>query len=245
MEVMFPDIPEYRFILRGLCDNVFPAYPKFQCDSFDSREYNAESDIAFVSAPLAVIMMGKYLTLGAGAVFSYFSGPILINPDEKNTELYIRKEDFYSRHYARIFLGDVTLKEGEEGYPALLEPRLAIMSGPFPYPKVDLYSKWSALAGYLPLPLYCGIIKKDLMEVKGIVEEAIGASVKYALSNSDTLIKDIAHLHGMKNVDMLKRAILNFVNRNSLSMAPEELEALGVLRKEMVNRSIKVEDLLL
>ncbi|MEM0073979.1 MAG: MqnA/MqnD/SBP family protein [Thermoplasmatales archaeon] len=245
MEVMFPDTPEYRFILRGLCDNVFPAYPKFQCDSFDSREYNVESDIAFLPAPLAVVMMDRYLVLNAGAVFSYFSGPILINSNEKYTELYIRKDDFYSRHYARIFLGDVILKEGEEGYPAILEPRLAIISGPFPYPKVDLYSKWSAFAGSLPLPLYCGIIKKDLREAKEIVEEAIGASVRYALSNSDTLIKDIAHLHGVKNVDILKRAILNFVNRNSLSMAPEELEALGILKKEMLNRNIKIEDLLL
>ncbi|MEM0127933.1 MAG: MqnA/MqnD/SBP family protein [Thermoplasmatales archaeon] len=202
-----------------------------------------QSDIAFIPSPLAVLKMNQYFMLSAGAIFSYFSGPIVVNPGETFNELYVRKEDFYSRHYAKIFLKDAILKEGE-GYPAVFEPRLAIMLGPFSYPKTDLYSAWSSLAESLPLPLYCGMIKRELRDVKKIVEEAIRTSVKYALNNSDLLIKDIAHLQGIKNVDMLKRVILNFVNRDTLSMAADEVEAIGILKNAIESRNIKPEDLI-
>ncbi|MGC8644812.1 MAG: MqnA/MqnD/SBP family protein [Thermoplasmata archaeon] len=243
MEVKFPEIPEYRFMLNALCGNIFPSFPRFRCDPLDSMSGLEDADVAFVPAPVALARSDSYVILSAGAIFSYLTGPVIVSPVEGYKELQVRRDDFFSRSYARIFLSGIAIKEGD-GYPAILEPRLAILSSPFPYPKVDLYSSWASITENLPLPLYCGIIRRDIRETRGIVEEAVRASVKYALNNADLLVKEIAHLHGIRSTDLLKRVVLNFINKNTLSMAVDEREAIEALRGVMEKKGIGVHDLM-
>jgi|GEM_PF-3504519 hypothetical protein len=242
MDIRYPDIAEYRFILDALCGNIFPSFPRFRCEAVASLSEGLEADISFVPAPLAVAKSESHLILSSGSIFSYFSGPIIVAPREEYTELYVPRDDFYSVFFARVFMPGISIKEGDD-YPSLLEPRLAILRSPFPYPKIDLYSSWASVASNLPIPIYCGIIRKEMEEAKRIAEDAIRASVKYALNNSDLLIKEIAHIHDVKNVDLLKRVVLNFVNKNTLSMAQEEVEAIQALKRAMDEKHVVLDDL--
>ncbi|MEM0135737.1 MAG: hypothetical protein QXU18_11035, partial [Thermoplasmatales archaeon] len=96
------------------------------------------------------------------------------------------------------------------------------------------------VADNLPFPLYSGMIKKSAENLRGIVEEAISSSVKYALNNSSQIISDIASIYGIENFDMLKRVMFQFVNKNTLSITDEELESIKVLNQEMENKGYTV-----
>jgi predicted solute-binding protein len=126
------------------------------------------------------------------------------------------------------------------GFPAIMEPRLAMLSHGSTPEKFDLYNKWSRIASDLPFPLYSAIIKKSEKDLKGTVEDAIGASVKYALNNASDIIREIAVAHGIENFEMLKRVIFHFVNKNTFSITEEELESLRALNREMENKGFPV-----
>lgn len=239
MEIVFPDVPEYHFILKGLCSDKFPSYPKFHCDALTEFDEELRADIAFVPAPVAVLNSRNYVLLKAGNIFSYFSGPQIINARGDESELFVGEHDFVSRYYVKILLEGVKIKAGS-GFPAIMEPRVAMLSIRGTAEKFDLYNKWSGIANDLPFPLYSAIIKKSERSLKGTVEEAIGASVKYALNNASDIIREIAVAYGIENFEMLKRVIFHFVNKNTLSITEEELESLRALNREMGNKGFQV-----
>ncbi len=239
MEIVFPDVPEYHFILKGLCSDKFPQYPKFHCDALTEFDEELRTDIAFVPAPLAILNFNNYSLLKAGNIFSYFSGPQIINSRGDEGEVFVGEHDFLSRYYVRILMDGVHIKEGS-GSPAIMEPRVAMLSLRRTPDKFDLYNKWSRIANDLPFPLYSALIKRSEKDLKGTVEDAISASVKYALNNASDLIREIAVAHGIENIEMLKRVIFHFVNKNTLSITEEELESLRALNREMGNKGFRV-----
>lgn len=239
MEIVFPDVPEYHFILRGLCSDRFPSYPKFHCEALTEFEGDLQAEIAFVPAPVAILNSDNYILLRAGNIFSYFSGPQIFSSREDADELFVSEHDFVSRYYAEILLGEVNIKKGK-GLPVIMEPRIAMMSVRDATEKFDLYNKWAKVADDLPFPLYSGIIKKSARNLKEMVENAIGVSVKYGLNNASDIIKDIAVVHGIENFEMLKRVIFHFVNKNTLSITEEEMESLRALSREMENKGFPV-----
>ncbi|MGC8561831.1 MAG: MqnA/MqnD/SBP family protein [Thermoplasmata archaeon] len=239
MEIVFPDVPEYHFILRGLCSDRFPSYPKFHCEALTEFEGHLQAEIAFVPAPVAILNSDNYILLRAGNIFSYFSGPQIFSSQEDADELFVSEHDFVSQYYAKILLGEVNIKKGK-GSPVIMEPRIAMMSVRDATEKFDLYNKWAKVADDLPFPLYSGIIKKSARNLKEMVENAIGVSVKYALNNASDIIKDIAIVHGIENFGMLKRVIFHFVNKNTLSITEEEMESLRALGREMENKGFHV-----
>ncbi len=242
MEIIFPDVPEYHFILKGLCSDKFPSYPKFRCEPVSEFDEKIDSDVAFVPSPIAIMNSHDYLFLRAGNIFSYFSGPQIFSDRTDHTELFVDQRDFVSEYYAKIFLEGVEVRRGE-GSPMIMEPRIAMMSDRAGLPKIDLYGRWSSVAKDLPFPLYSAMIKKSIGELRGIVEEAIHASVRYGLTNSSDTIKEIAMMYGVENVEMLKRVMFQFINKNTLSMSDEEMESLRVLNEEMENRCYPVSHL--
>ncbi len=242
MEIIFPDVPEYHFILRGLCSDKFTSYPKFRCEPVSEFEEKVTSDVAFVPAPIAIMNSHDYLFLRAGNIFSYFSGPQIFSDKTEHNELFVDRWDFVSEYYAKILLKGVEVRRGE-GSPRIMEPRIAMMSGQTGIPKIDLYGKWSSLAKDLPFPLYSGMIRKSSKELRGIVEGAIHASVKYGLTNSSETIKEIAMMYGVENVELLKRVMFQFINKNTLKMSDEEMESLRILSEEMEKRGFPVSNL--
>lgn len=242
MELVFPDSPEYHFILKGLYSDKFATYPKFRCEALSNFEDDLTADVAFLPAPLAILNSRNYDFLRAGNIFSYFSGPQIFPSEQENKDLFVSDRDFVSEYYARILLNDVTLKRGK-GSPMIMEPRIAMMSEQRDTKKVDLYAKWNKIANNLPLPLYSGMIKKSSVDLKSIVEDAINASVRYALDNSSEIIKDIATMYGIENLELLKRVMFQFINKNTLAMSEDEVESLEVLNGEMGNRGFAVSDL--
>jgi predicted solute-binding protein len=242
MEIIFPDVPEYQFILKGLCSEKFPSYPKFQCEALSQFEEELDADIIFVAAPVAMLNSRNYSFLRAGNIFSYFSGPIIFSPEKENREIYVRERDFVSKYYAKILLTEVNIIIGD-GFPAVMEPRNALLFPESEYRKYDLYDRWAKVTGNLPFPLYSGLIKNSIADFKGIVEGAIGASIKYALDNSSTLIRDIATSFSIQNIEMLKRAIFHFINKNTLAISDEEIESLKALNEEMRNQGYPVSKL--
>jgi hypothetical protein len=239
MEIVFPDIPEYHFILKGLYSDKFTLYPKFHCEATTDFDQEITADVAFLPAPIAMMNAHNYALLKTGNIFSYFSGPQLFSPLKEFNEVFIDKRDFVSEYYARILLKGVNVRKGD-GSPALMEPRIAMMSPQTNQEKMDLYEHWRTLANSLPFPLYCGMIRKSARGLKGIVEDAINASVKYALNNSSDVIKEIAMMHRIENFELLKRVMFQFINKNTLAISEEEMESLRVLNREMENRGFPV-----
>jgi hypothetical protein len=242
MEIVFPDIPEYHFILKGLCSDKFTAYPRFECDAVADFDKEITADIAFVPAPFAMMSAHGYVLLKAGNIFSYFSGPQLLSPQKENKEIFVGEKDFVSEYYAKILLKDVGVRRGD-GFPALMEPRIAMLNAHEIREKIDLYEKWRVLANDLPFPLYCGMIKRSAKGLKEIVEGAINASVKYALNNSSDIIKEIAMMQRIENFELLKRVMFQFINRNTLAITEEEVESLRALNREMENMGFAVSKL--
>jgi len=242
MKVIFPDVPEYHFILRGLCSEKFPQYPKFHCEALSQFEEGFKADIVFAAAPLAMLNSSNYSFLRAGNFFSYFSGPVILSSTMENREIHVSGRDFLSKYYAKILLKESNITVGE-GFPALMEPRLALLIPETGYRKYDLYNAWRKIAGDLPFPLYSGLIKDSISDLKGIVEDAIDASIRYALDNSSMLIRDIATSFGIQNIEMLKRVIFHFINKNTLIISEEEVESLKALNQEMRNQGYPVSKL--
>ena len=242
MEIVFPDIPEYHFILKGLYSNQFPSYPRFRCEPVTDFETTLKADVAFVPAPVAILNSGDYLFLKTGNIFSYFSGPQIYSNELTGNELFVNEKDFVSEYYAKILLNGVSVRRGD-GYPKIVEPRIALLNYQPGLPKIDLYGKWNNFADNLPFPLYSAMIKRPLSNLKGIVEEAIHSSIKYALDNSPWIIKDIATMCGIENVEMLKRVMFQFINKNTLSISEEEVESLKALEQEMGNKGYRVSSL--
>lgn len=242
MEVSFPDIPEYHFILKGLCGNIFTSYPKFQCEPLLDFEENIEADIVFAPAPVAMLNSHSYVIMRSGSIFSYFSGPSIFSIEGRFNELYVREKDFISYYYARLFLKNVRILKGN-GFPAIIEPRLCLLNLNTQYRKEDLYGRWSIVAGNLPFPLYVGLIKNELKDSKEIVENAINSSIKYSLENFSAIIKDLAAISHTENVEMLKRTVLHFVNKHTMRMGMDEADALIALKNEMENSGFPVAEL--
>ena len=242
MEIAFPDVPEYHFILRGLYSDKFTSYPKFQCEALTEFGNELTADVAFVPAPIAIQNSHNYLFLRVGNIFSYYSGPQILSAQPDVKELFVSNDDFISEYYAKILLNDVTVRKGD-GFPAIMEPRIVMLSEPSGYPKIDLYGKWKSVANNLPFPLYSGLIKKSIKDLKGIVEGAVNASIKYALDNSSEIIKDIATMYGIENIEMLKRVMFQFINKNTLSISEDEIQSLNALNREMETRGYAVSNL--
>ncbi len=242
MELEFPDIPEYHFILRGLCSDKFAAYPKFQCEAVTAFEEELTADVAFVPAPIAILNSHNYIFLRSGSIFSYFSGPQIFASQQKNDELFVSEKDLVSEYYVKILLDEVTIKKGE-GFPTVMEPRIAMLGGQSGSTKFDLYGKWTEVADKLPFPLYSGIIKRSAKDLKTLIEEAVSASVKYALNNAPEVMKDIATMFSVENYEMLKRVMFQFVNKNTLSISEDEVKSLRALKEQMKNKGYAVSDL--
>ncbi len=242
MEIVFPDIPEYHFILKGLYTDQFASYPKFHCEPVTDFGTTLEADVAFVPSPVAILNSDDYVFLKTGNIFSYFSGPQIYSKEPENHELFVNEKDFVSEYYAKILLGNVSVRKGD-GFPKIMEPRIALLNYQPGYPKIDLYGKWNDAASNLPFPLYSGMIRRTLRNLKEIVEEAVHSSIKYALDNSPSIIKDIATMYGIENVEMLKRVMFQFINKNTLSISDEEVESLKALSREMDNKGYRVNKL--
>lgn len=242
MELEFPDIPEYHFILKGLCSDKFAAYPRFQCEAATAYGEELTADVAFVPAPIAVLNSHNYIFLRSGSIFSYFSGPQIFASEQKNDELFVSEKDLVSEYYAKILLDEVTIKKGE-GFPTIVEPRIAMLGGQSGRTKFDLYAKWMEVADKLPFPLYSGIIKRSVTELKGLIEEAVNESVKYALNNVSEVTKDIATTFSIENYEMLKRVMFQFVNKNTLSISEDEVKSLMALKEQMKKKGYAVSDL--
>ncbi|MDA8055673.1 MAG: hypothetical protein M0Z77_08535 [Thermoplasmatales archaeon] len=242
MEIVFPDIPEYHFILKGLSSDKFVSYPKFHCEAIVEFDRELTADVAFVPAPFAILNSHNYIFLRTGNIFSYFSGPRIFSVQGEDKELYVNEQDFVSQFYAKILLGDVSTKKGE-GFPMIMEPRIAMLKDQNAPVKIDLYSKWTVVANDLPFPLYSGLIRKSAKPLREMVEGAITASVKYALNNSSGIIKDIATMYGIENIEMLKRVLFQFINKNTLSISEDEVASLKVLNQEMERRGYAVSSL--
>lgn len=239
MKIVFPDVPEYHFILKGLYSDKFASYPKFKSTPILEFEEDIDSDIVFAPAPIAVLNSRNYVFLRVGNIFSYFSGPLILSGQKEDREYFVRKEDPLSEHYAKILLGDVSISKGD-GFPAILEPRLALLGELSELSKFDLYEKWREMTDNVPFPLYLGLMRDTLTDLKGIVEEAVRSSIKYALDNSSSLIKEIASFYGIENIEMLKMAILRFINKNTMDISEEEVDSLRALSKEMRNSGFHV-----
>lgn len=242
MDLVFPDTPEYHFILKGLCSNVFATYPKFRCDPKSNFEDKVEGDIVFVPAPVAVLNSDRYIVLKSGGIFSYFSGSSIFSSENQFDTLYVRRRDFVSVYYAKLLLTDKRILRGE-GFPALIEPRLSFFNVNSPQKVDDLYKRWSKAVGNLPFPLYVGMIEKELKESKELLENAINSSIKYSLDNFSSSAKEIALSFHIENLGMLKRAILHFVNKNTMTMGDDEIDALMALNNEMKNSGYPVHEL--
>jgi hypothetical protein len=242
MELEFPDIPEYHFILKGLCSDKFPAYPRFQCEAVTAFEDELTADVAFVPAPIAVLNSHGYIFLRSGSVFSHFSGPQIFASQEKNDELFVSEKDLVSEYYAKILLDEVAIKKGE-GFPTIVEPRIAMLGGQSGSTKFDLYSKWAEFADKLPFPLYSGIIKRSAKDLKVLIEEAVNASVKYALDNASEVTRDIATMFSVENYEMLKRVMFQFVNKDTISISEDEVKSLMALKERMEKKGYAVSDL--
>lgn len=243
MEIVFPDIPEYRFILNGLCSDKLPRFPKFSCESVSRVNNRLNSDVAFVPAPLALINSREYTMIRAGNIFSYFSGPQIFSTDQNYSELFVRRDDHVSSLYVSILLNGITTKVGD-GEPCVLEPRIIMLGGTTGKSKADMYNNWSSHAGNLPFPLYVGVIKRSEINLREIVEQAIRSSVKYSLDNSSDVIREIATLYGIENIHMLKRVIFHFINKNTLSISEEEIESLATLGNLMKSKGFDVTDVI-
>lgn len=242
MDLLFPDTPEYHFILKGLCSGQFPAYPKFLCNPASEFDERLEGEIVFSPAPLAILNSDRYLALNTGNIFSYFSGPIVLSTEKDNDKLFVRESDFVSPYYAKFLLEKVHLEKGDS-FPAILEPRLALLTAETGYQKNDLYKTWESTAPSLPFPLYMGLIRKDLKDLKGIVEDALKSSIRYSFDHSSAVVKDIATLFFIENSELLKRVIFNFVNKNTISIGEDEKEALKSLKVKMENHGYPVSDI--
>jgi len=242
MEITFPDVPEYHFILMALCRNTFTSFPKFRCEPQSDPGEMPGPEIAFLPAPVAMLNSQNYVILKSGNIFSYFSGPTIFSASETVNELHIHDKDFTSYHYAKIFFKNYTVIR-DQGFPALVEPRLSLLNPGLGQKKMDLYHLWTKVADNLPFPLYVGMIKNEIIDFKEIVEKAINQSIRFSLENFSTVVKDISSASQIENVEILKRVILHFVNKNTMHMGNEEIEALIALRNEMENSGFPVSEL--
>ncbi|MCL4333525.1 MAG: hypothetical protein M1290_05140 [Candidatus Thermoplasmatota archaeon] len=239
MEIVFPDIPEYHFILKGLYSDKLPSYPRFHCEAITDFNRDIKADVAFLPAPIAMMNARDYVLLKSGNIFSYYSGPQLFSPLNEMKGVFVWEKDLVSEYYAKIFIKGVSIIKGQ-GYPALVEPRIAMMTSQTGREKIDLYGSWRTSADNLPFPLYCGMIRSSARGLKELVEDAVKASVKYALDNSSEVIKEIAMAHSIENFELLKRVMFQFINKNTFAITEEEIESLTTLNREMENKGFTV-----
>lgn len=104
--------------------------------------------------------------------------------------------------------------------------------------KVDLGEWWEKETG-MPIPLGCIVIRKSLgNEVKSDIEKMIRSSVEYAFAHREASSEFIRQHAQEMDDDVIKQHIELYVNRFSIDLGDEGLEAVRVLEKLAVGRGI-------
>ncbi len=241
MEIIYPDIIEYNFILRGLCSDRSISQFEFTCESYQESEEKMEGDIMFLPAPLAVRKLDKYSILNSGSVFSYFSGPSIMLTVRDFSDVYVRKGDMLSFYYGKLLGSKYRIIIGS-GEPVLTEPGRILELYNKNTEKIDLYEEWGKITNFLPMPLYLGLISNEILDLKSQIERLIYTSIKNSLENFSTVTDDIYRERKISNPDMVKMIILQYVNKRSINMGKEENEAIEFLRN-LMNKSSLLEEL--
>ncbi len=94
----------------------------------------------------------------------------------------------------------------------------------------DLGEFWTKSTS-LPVPLGCICIRRDLIELKAQVEEAIRASVKYAFDNPEETLPYVKSMAQYLQDDVLQKHIYAFVNEYSYDISTIKNQLLENLQK--------------
>lgn len=232
MEIIHPDIIEYNFILRKLCQGTWSSRLEISCQSYRECDEDIEGDVLFLPAPVALKKLDNYSILNSGNIFSYFSGPSIMLTVTPEKSVYVRKGDLVSLYYGKMLSKEFDIIVGT-GEPVLTEPGRILELYNSGIGRIDLYEKWGNRTNYLPMPLYLGIINKGLAEVKGSLEKIVLTSIKDSLDDFNTVSDDIYREKRISNPDIAKMIILQFVNKRSISIGEEEIEAIKMLAQIM------------
>ncbi len=235
MEIIHPDNIEYNFILKGLCVSQSISQMEFRCEGYQECDENMEGDIMFLPAPVAVRKLDNYSILNSGNIFSYFNGPSIMLTVKDFENVYVKKGDLLSFYYGKILTSRYRIIIGN-GEPVLTEPGRIMEFYNKNMEKMDLYEEWGRITNFLPMPLYIGLINNNLLEIKPQVEKSIYSSIKNSLENFNSVTEEIYRERRVSNPDLVKMIILQYVNKRSIDMGKEELEAIEFLRNIM-NRS--------
>jgi predicted solute-binding protein len=234
MEIVHPDNIEYNFILKGLCTGASISKIEFRCESYQECDENMEGDIMFLPAPMAVRKLDNYSMLNSGNIFSYFNGPSIMLTVKDFDNVYVKKGDLLSFYYGKVLTSRYKIIIGN-GEPVLTEPGRIMELYNKNIEKIDLYEEWGRMTNFLPMPLYIGLINNNFLEIKTQVEKLIYSSIKNSLENFNSVAEEIYRERKASNPDLVKMIILQYVNKRSIDMGKEELEAIDFLRNLMKN----------
>ncbi len=237
MEIIYPDIAEYNFILKGICSAPLSSSSGVKCESYSECVEGTEGDVLFLPAPIAIRKLMNYTILDSGNIFSYFSGPSIMLTISEFNNVYVKKGDHISYYYGKLLGGKFNIIKGE-GEPVLVEPgRILEMYNPTTK-KIDLYEAWGSLSNFLPMPLYLGLINNNIIDMKSQVEKMIYNSLKNSFNNFNSIIDEIYRERMTSNPDIIKMIVLQYVNKRSLNLGEEELEAIKFLKKIMEDKGM-------
>lgn len=244
MEIIHPDNIEYNFILRKLCQGAGSPRLDITCESYDECYEDIEGDILFLPAPVALRKLDNYSLLSSGNIFSYFSGPSIMLTVIPEKRVYVRKGDLVSFYYGKLLGKKFEIVVGT-GEPALTEPGRILELYNQGTGKIDLYEEWGNRTNFLPMPIYLGVINNVLEEIKDNIEKMIFTSIKDSLDNFNSVSDSIYREKRISNPDIARMIILQFVNKRSIIIGDEEMEAIKMLAQMMqengmLNSSIKI-----
>ncbi|MCL4412722.1 MAG: hypothetical protein M1526_05150 [Candidatus Thermoplasmatota archaeon] len=239
MKIIYPDIIEYEFILKEMCEgrNLFQL--PFDCESVSGDLEEFEEDIMFLPTPLALKKTDRYVFLETGGIFSYFTGPSIVKTVRDFSKVYVRKGDHICYYYGTMLMKDMEFEVGE-GEPSITEPARILEYYNPNTEKIDLYERWGESSDYLPMPLYSGLLRNDLVGIKDKVEKSILSSIRYSLHNFAFVLDEIYKEKQTSRPDISKMIVLQYVNKRTMQMEEEEREAIRFLWKMMVENGYDI-----
>ncbi|MGB9668241.1 MAG: MqnA/MqnD/SBP family protein [Thermosulfidibacteraceae bacterium] len=222
-----------------------------EMEELNQMALNENVDVVKVSAGIYPLIKGRYEILGVGNAFGIEDGPILVAKNKmdpkdikklgipgKTTTAYLLFKKFFGEPE------EVVVMNYDEIIPSILEDKvdagILIHEGRLIYKNfnltlvADLLELWQNKHGQrCPLPLGLIVIRHEIRELKGCIEEEIKNSLLHSENNYDRVIEFILNQHPILTKKMVEEYIRKFVNRYTYHLPKEGLKSLFLLFEEL------------
>ncbi len=260
MKLGFSPCPNDTFIFHAMIHSAVDSMGySFETIITDVEELNSlalqgSTDITKLSFHAWLRLKDRYDLLKSGAALGFGCGPLLVYKSGEvtdNSVIAVPGELTTAALLLRLYMPgvkNIVFTRFDNIMPGVASGKydagVIIHEGRFVYRDyglsltVDLGEWWEKETG-MPIPLGCIAIKKSLgTEIKSDIETMIRRSVEYAFTHrgaSSEFIKE--HAREM-DADVTRKHIELYVNRFSIDLGDEGLEAVRILEKLAAEKGI-------